>query len=144
MATSPLFPVTGVGPGAGLFSSSASAKTSGPNGMNTKDMFLKLLVTQLKYQDPTQNQDPSQQLNQMASLASMEQMTNLNTNLTGLMTMTNTAQAVSLIGHTVNATLDNGAPISGKVTGVKFESGVPKLEIGGQLISPSNVIEVTG
>ena len=114
------------------------------NAATAKDMFLKLLITQMKYKDPTQSNDPTAQVSQMASLASMEQLSGLNTNILGLMTMTNTAQAVSLIGHTIEGKLDNGAPVQGKVTAVEFQDGVTKLKVGTQFVSLSGITRITG
>lgn len=46
-----------------------------------KDAFLKLLVAQMKNMDPTQNQDSTAYVTQMAQFASIEQMNNLNTTM---------------------------------------------------------------
>ena len=47
-----------------------------------KDDFLKLLVTQLRYQDPTSPQDASQFASQLAQFSSLEGMQNIQTILT--------------------------------------------------------------
>ena len=114
------------------------------NAATAKDMFLRLLVTQMKYKDPTQTSDPTAQISQMASLASMEQLQGLNTNILGLMNMTNTAQSVALIGHDIEGTLSNGAPIQGRVSAVEFKDGIPMLKVGTQFVSLSNITRVTG
>lgn len=46
-----------------------------------KDAFLKLLVAQMKNMDPTQDQDSTAYVTQMAQFASIEQMNNLNTTM---------------------------------------------------------------
>ena len=53
------------------------AKTA--NGAMGKDDFLKLLFTQLKYQDPQNPVDDREFAAQLAQFSSLEQMTNLNT-----------------------------------------------------------------
>jgi len=136
----PITPSTKIGYG---LSANYIPGTAKDNASTQKDMFLKLLITQMKYQDPSAQKDPSAQIAQMANLSSMEQMSNLNANMVGLMSLTNTAQSVALIGHTVEATQDNGAPISGKVTAVEFVEGVPKIKIGNVLVSLSHVTRVT-
>ena len=50
------------------------------SGMN-KDSFLKLLVAQLSNLDPTQDQDSTAYVTQMAEFASIEQLNNLNTTM---------------------------------------------------------------
>lgn len=83
-----------------------------------KNSFLKILSAQLSNLDPTQNQDSSAYVSQMAQFASMEQMQNLNT------TMSDSAYQ-QMIGRTVitNEKDDNGSYIQGYVTQVLKESG---------------------
>lgn len=45
-----------------------------------KDMYLQLMVAQMKYQDPLEPMDNKDMLNQMAMFTSVEQLSNLNTN----------------------------------------------------------------
>jgi flagellar basal-body rod modification protein FlgD len=93
-----------------------SATTSGATTPTTttsqvlgKDDFLKLLITQMRYQDPLNPMDNSQFLAQMAQFTSLEQMQNLNTSFTQSMQLTqslnNTASA-SFIGKHVRAAGD--------------------------------------
>jgi flagellar basal-body rod modification protein FlgD len=65
--------------------------TSQRNGADTTDAttitaddFLTLLVTQMKNQDPTQPSDPSQYLQQLVGVNSLEQLINVNKQLTSL------------------------------------------------------------
>jgi flagellar basal-body rod modification protein FlgD len=84
-----------------------------------KNSFLKILSAQLSHLDPTQNQDSSAYVSQMAQFASMEQMANLNT------TMSDYAHQ-EMIGKEVilNEKDDNGDYISGTVSKVMKKSGV--------------------
>jgi flagellar basal-body rod modification protein FlgD len=104
-----------------------------------KNSFLKILAAQLSNLDPTQNQDSSAYVSQMAQFASMEQMQNLNT------TMSDSAYQ-QMIGKTVitNEKDDSGAYVQGYVTQVIKESGGTYLEmlINGkeQKVAVENVI----
>jgi flagellar basal-body rod modification protein FlgD len=91
--------------------------------------FLKLLLTQLKYQDPTQTVDSTQMIAQQAQFASLEQMQNLNVSLATVLAQNNVAQAASLLGKTVAGNDSSGLPVSGIVTGVDFTSGTPTLTV---------------
>ena len=74
-------------------------------GSNLND-FLKLLMTQLQNQDPTQPLDTSQFTSQLVQFASVEQQVNANTNLTSLIQLTQGGQmlqAGALVGKQVDA-----------------------------------------
>lgn len=60
-----------------------------PSNTMDKNAFLSLLVAQLKNQDPTQSQDPSQMVQQMTSFSTLEQAQNTNSLLTGLQSQGN-------------------------------------------------------
>jgi flagellar basal-body rod modification protein FlgD len=86
---------------------SSSGAITGSINMN-KDDFLKLLVTQLRNQDPMAPEDPKDFVAQLAQFSSLEQQINSNTNLEalakaiqGLQQSQTMAQGVSLLGKTV-------------------------------------------
>ncbi|WP_243156027.1 flagellar hook capping FlgD N-terminal domain-containing protein [Clostridium sp. C2-6-12] len=83
-----------------------------------KNSFLKILSAQLSHMDPTQNQDSSAYVSQMAQFASMEQMANLNT------TMSDYAHQ-NMLGKEVilNEKDDKGAYVTGTVSKVLRKSG---------------------
>lgn len=74
-----------------------------------KDSFLKILSAELANQDPTQQQDSTQYIAQMAQFTSLEQMSNLNTTMQFM-------GASSIIGKTV--TLDSYDPQGNLYSGV--------------------------
>ncbi len=82
----------------------ASTAATAKNTLD-KDGFLKLLVAQLKNQDPTgAGQDPNQMVQQLTSFSSLEQAQQTNTLLQGLQTQTSglfQAQTASLVGKNV-------------------------------------------
>jgi flagellar basal-body rod modification protein FlgD len=65
-------------------SSSTSSSTSNSAGLNSladEQTFMQLLVAQLENQDPTQPQDGMQFITQLAQFASLEQETQMRTDL---------------------------------------------------------------
>ena len=119
-----------------------------------KDDFLRLLMTQLRNQDPMAPLGNTEFIAQMAQFSSLEQMSNLaalaeemgrNQRQAALV-----AQATALIGRTVTlevpdaSSQTNGSTIkvSGKVGSVRLEGGWPRLIIDGQPYDPAYVSEV--
>jgi flagellar basal-body rod modification protein FlgD len=93
-----------------LTSYSGRAATSVPDQELGKDDFLQMLITQLRYQDPMDPMKDQEFIAQMAQFSSLEQLTNMNENLSDnlnwnyLLSQTiNNTMATSLIGHEVKA-----------------------------------------
>jgi flagellar basal-body rod modification protein FlgD len=82
-----------------------TSQTNAAKNALGKDGFLKLLVAQLKNQDPTgAGQDPNQMIQQLTSFSALEGVQQTNTLLQGLQTQTSglfQAQTASLVGKTV-------------------------------------------
>ena len=96
------------------------------------DAFLKLMVTQMQYQDPTEPMDSGQYMAQLASFSSVEQGIQTNARLDTVITKLAMAQAPATIGKTVTSA--DGSQ-SGVVTSVQFfsDSVVATLENGAQV-----------
>jgi flagellar basal-body rod modification protein FlgD len=97
-------------------STSLSGASSTARSSIDKDGFLKLLVAQLKHQDPTgAGQDPNQMVQQLTSFSSLEQAQQTNSLLAGLQSQTNAlfqAQTASLVGKTAQVA-GSGFTLSG-------------------------------
>ncbi|MFZ1774014.1 MAG: flagellar hook assembly protein FlgD, partial [Rhizobiaceae bacterium] len=81
------------------------------------DSFLKLLVTQMKNQDPTKPMDSTEYIAQLASFSNVEQSISMNKKLDSLLQQTRISQGVSLIGKFVSSLDNMGAGI---VESVRF------------------------
>ena len=83
---------------------SGGQKTTSKSELN-QDAFLKLLVAQLKNQDPTgQGQDPDKMVQQLTAFSGLEQATKTNTLLSGIQGQNNGLaqfQAAAMVGRTV-------------------------------------------
>ena len=75
--------ITDITSATGTSLTNAPAGTN-PNGILGKDDFLKLLLTELKYQDPTEPMDSAKILSQTSQLAALEASENTNKALEGL------------------------------------------------------------
>lgn len=89
-----------------------------------KDDFLKLLVTQLRHQNPLEPMDNKEYIAQLAQFSSLEQMQNLNMQLANL-------SAISTIGKKAVAVVEQ-REIEGTITGIAFDRGRVNLIINSE------------
>jgi flagellar basal-body rod modification protein FlgD len=100
---------------------SSSAATSGTqtsqsaasavNSMANENTFLKLFIAQLKNQDPTSPQDPTQFVSQLAQFSNLEQTIQMSTNIAAIRTDLDTstgASATSGAGSSSSGTSGSG------------------------------------
>lgn len=85
---------------------SAAATTTTTKSATTVDYesFLRLLVTQMKNQDPTEPMDSTDYVAQLATFSQVEQTVQTNSKLDSLLQMSLLGQASSVIGRTVTGT----------------------------------------
>jgi len=108
-----------------------------------KTAFLKLLVTELRNQDPMNPMDDKDFIAQLAQFSALEQMQLLNAGFESLDKSGQATQAFALIGRTVEyADPNSDTPVRGVVDKVTFVGGQPKLNIGKLIIDLSDVVTV--
>lgn len=170
-------PTTSVGPDGNWISTPAPgmadlakvASSQATNQMNG-DMFMKLLVAQLKYQDPSKPMDTGAMMQQTASLSMVEKINEMATSVDDMVKATQSladtqkavgtsyatmlmeqrmSSAVGLVGRTVTYA-DKTNPdtkVEGVVDSVRFDTEGPILSVGGKdvpLASVSSVKNPTG
>ena len=124
-------------------------KSLAVNGRQTqqslgKDDFLKLLITQLSNQDPTDPMDNTQFIAQMAQFSQLEQITNMNANFEKLNAMLTSDQAINTIGKNVEISLGEGAGItSGVVEAVSYGNN-PQVKVGNMYYDLKQIQAVYG
>lgn len=96
-------------------------------GIGMED-FLKILMTQLTYQDPLKPMDNQQFMAQMAQFTTLEQTQQLNEKTQQLITNQAALQSVGLIGHAVDFTTASGQ-VSGRVTALSLSGETPLLTV---------------
>jgi flagellar basal-body rod modification protein FlgD len=127
---------------AGAASAQASTTAAtGPTapGQLGRDDFLKLLVAQLRYQDPSSPMDTNAFMAQTSQLASVERLTELSTLTRQSFDLQVGLAATSLVGKSVTFTEQDGSTGSGVVDGVALDGGSPVLTIGGQRAALSQI-----
>jgi flagellar basal-body rod modification protein FlgD len=129
---------------ASALSGTSTTKPAADNNVLGKDDFLKLMVAQMKNQDPMNPSDDKDNIAQMAQFSSLEQITNLATAVQDLSNRMSLTQNVGLLGHDVTYTKADGSSTSGAVDGLQIKAdGSATLSVGGQVgIDPTTVTTV--
>lgn len=115
------------------------------NDMTDKNMFLKLMLKQMEYQDPTEPTSNEEWLSQMAQYSSLESAQNTQSAIEKLTTLVNDlsdaystsagiTQTLNLLGKEVTIidpeNKDN--TITGKVDEASFEGGIGSVKVNGK------------
>lgn len=119
-----------------------------PGGALGKDAFMKLLVAQLKNQDPMNPQDGQQMAAQLAQFTSVEQLQKLNETMTAgaagqgaMLEALTSGMTLNAVGKTVEVDpsrvtgpdgkiVGGSQPLTGTVDGVKWTASGPVLTCG--------------
>jgi flagellar basal-body rod modification protein FlgD len=132
-------------------------KRPAPNNVLGKDDFLKLMLVQMKHQDPLEPMDNTESIAQLAQFSSLEQMTNVSENISSLLQAyqaTSKTGSLSMIGKQVSGEHDVEneigelikEPVTGRVTGVDLKSELPiivvQTELGPVRIPLNQITEV--
>ena len=127
-------------------SSSTAGSAAGVKA--TKDDFLKLLVTQMKYQDPMNPMDSAQMTSQIAQLNTVEGINQLNATVTSLqasLMASQSMQSASLIGKTILADgnsislLNGSANLSIRLEGAAESVVVDVMNASGRIIKSTDL-----
>lgn len=112
-------------------------------GMTSED-FMKLLITQLQNQDPSNPMDSDQLLNQVSQMRSLQANLELETAMKGLTLSQQLSSASNLIGKTITAvTGDNNTEVTGEVESVVVKDNKTLLRVDGQEIPMSDITGVS-
>jgi flagellar basal-body rod modification protein FlgD len=127
--------------GAATYTSTSSLDR--PDQMG-KDTFLKLLVAQMRYQDPGNPVDSSQMMAQTATFSQVEKLEQLVAQNASMLVLQESATAGSLVGRTATYTDTTGASQTGVVTSVRLASGDDEAValIGGVAVPVGRLIEI--
>lgn len=104
-----------------------------------KEMFLNLLVAQLRYQDPMNPADSGEFLAQSAQFTSLEKMEAVADQTAALLSTSVSFGASNMVGKNVTYLDEDGKAVSGTVDSVTFDVTGPMLQIGGESVSLGQV-----
>ena len=112
--------------------SSTPTSSSSNNGAINPNMFLTLLTTELQNQDPTQPQDPTQSVSQLAQFSALQYQQQLSASFAAFQGNFGILQAASLIGKTATVNVGsstnasgNGSTVTGTINSISVQNGQP-------------------
>jgi flagellar basal-body rod modification protein FlgD len=123
-----------------MYTNRPAADSGASRSLADQDTFLKLLVAQLKYQDPSNPADSTQFLAQTAQFTQVEKLGQI----AELMQAQQLIGASALVGRTVTYQDADGATHTGVVTKTKLNGdSEPTLVVGNMDVQLSKVTEVS-
>ncbi|CAM2895022.1 flagellar hook capping FlgD N-terminal domain-containing protein [Paenibacillus sediminis] len=107
-----------------------------------QDEFLKLLVTQMQYQDPLSPMDNTQYIAQLAQFSSLEQLTKISSQITAL--GQDLGNASGLIGKEVTWLTSGDAPVekNGVVGSIIVSDGKLAAQVGSDLVPLDSIKKI--
>ncbi|MEA5457152.1 flagellar hook capping FlgD N-terminal domain-containing protein [Sinomonas sp. JGH33] len=128
----------------GPTSLTSAAPTRAPQQTMDSTVFMSLLVTQLKNQDPSSPMDTNAMISQTTQLSMMEKLTQLATDSASGLSVQQRSEAAALLGRSVTYLTAGGASGSGTVGSVSYSGSVPSLSVGGASIPLTAITGITG
>lgn len=122
-----------------LYTNKTTTDAGKSKELGDQDTFMKLLVAQLKYQDPSKPTDSSQMLAQTAQFTQVQKLGQI----ADMLQAQQLIGASNLVGKTVTYQDANGASQTGVVTSAKLNGdSEPTLMVGNMDVQLSKVTEV--
>lgn len=140
--TTPIGPLAGTPTPISQLAGSTGQPVTAPKNDLDKDSFLKLLVAQLRYQDPSKPADATAFMAQTAQFTMVEKLADLADGQHALLSAQLSLGASNLVGRTVGYTASDGSPATGVVSSARVSGSSPTLKIGNTDVPLSSVTEV--
>ncbi|MCR2824528.1 flagellar hook assembly protein FlgD [Microbacterium sp. zg.Y909] len=132
-----------IDPVGAVSSAATTSLPTAPKQSLDSEVFLHLLVTQMKNQDPSSPLDTNEMMSQTTQLAMMEQLTALSDSFSESFALSMRQAAAALVGQHASYVDADGITQSGLVSKVSFEQGVPTVTIGDASVPLDAVSGVT-
>jgi flagellar basal-body rod modification protein FlgD len=119
-----------------------SAAERVPNKTLTQEDFLKLLVAQLRTQDPLNPMKDAEFIGQMVQFSVLEQNKSMQTAISSMNNTQQIIQANSILGRVVRVVGEDGVISSGVVSSVILDQSTPMIVVNGNIYSLGQVVSV--
>ena len=108
-----------------------------------KDVFLQLLVAQMRYQDPNSPASTTEFMSQTATFTQVEKLEEIAAQNASLVALQRSLSAGALVGHTVSYTDEKGATVTGTVGSVRISGDEPSAVVDGVDVPIGRLTEVS-
>ena len=132
-------PVGGVG---GTATTTATSTVTRSDQMG-KDVFLQLLVAQMRYQDPNSPTSTTEFMSQTATFTQVEKLEQIAAQNASMVALQRSLGAGALVGQTVSYTDEKGATVTGTVGSVRISGEEPSAVVGGVDVPIGRLTEVS-
>lgn len=132
-----------------LIGGSAAAATESMDLQSSalgQEEFLRILLAQLRFQDPLKPLDNQQFLAQIAQFSALAQTSQLNDRVDTLLSIQAATQSIGLIGRTVEVSSESGAGGVGQVASLRFVDGQPDMTVrtaSGELLTGIRLSQIS-
>jgi flagellar hook assembly protein FlgD len=113
-----------------------------PEAADSGQDFMRLMMEQLRHQDPMNPADGSQFTQQLATMNSLQALLDIKGLMEGQSSSGGLGEATALLGYTVEGVDGNGSVVTGRADSVEVIQGIPMLLVGENLLLPGQVISV--
>jgi flagellar basal-body rod modification protein FlgD len=134
-------PTVPTAPAPGMYTTAAATRS--PKQTMDSEVFMSLLVTQLRNQDPSSPMDTNQMIAQTTQLAMMEKLTALAATNDENFSLQMRMAAASLVGQEVSYADKDGKTVTGVATSVSYAGPVPQVTVGGKEIALDAISGIT-
>ena len=117
--------------------------TRAPKQAMDGEVFMSLLVSQLRNQDPSSPMDTNAMIAQTTQLAMMEKITAMTSTGEENFSLQMRMASASLIGQQVSYQGSDGATVTGTATAVSYSGTVPQVTVGGTTVSLDAISGIT-
>ena len=108
-----------------------------------KDVFLQLLVAQMRYQDPNSPASTTEFMSQTATFTQVEKLEEIAAQNASLVALQRSLSAGALVGHAVSYTDEKGATVTGTVGSVRISGKEPSAVVDGVDVPIGRLTEVS-
>ena len=137
-------PTTAAGTASGIATDATGAPLVNPTTKMDENSFLKLLVAQLKYQDPLSPTDSQAFVQEQAQFSMVEGVLNVEKSIKALTATMQLGQDIQLIGKAITYSQPDGSTSAGVVGGVTTDStGAVMLTVGGANVDPATIVGIS-